>query len=62
MANFKVRTEKFGQVCAAINLVGPGGFEPPTSTMSRLKALTSTRKDTVKIAVGALPIETMENI
>ena len=46
----------------AVLLVGPGGFEPPTSTMSRLKALTNTRKDTVNIAVGALLIETMENI
>ena len=57
MANFKVRTEKFRQVCAAINLVGPGGFEPPTSTMSRLKTLTNTRKDTVNIAVRDMLIE-----
>ena len=27
MANFKVRTEKFRQVCVAINLVGTAGFE-----------------------------------
>ena len=57
MANFKVRTEKFGQVCAAINLVGPGGFEPPTSTMSRLKALINTRKDTLNVAVRDVLIE-----
>ena len=29
-------------------LVGPGGFEPPTSTMSRLTELATTRWDTVE--------------
>ena len=35
---------------ALLVLVGPGGFEPPTSTMSRLLGLTETRLDTTKLA------------
>ena len=35
---------------ALLVLVGPGGFEPPTSTMSRLPGLTETRLDTTKLA------------
>ena len=35
---------------ALLVLVGPGGFEPPTSTMSRLPRLTETRLETKKLA------------
>jgi len=31
------------------NLVGPGGFEPPTSTMSRPIGRTKTRVDALKL-------------
>ena len=34
------------------NLVGPGGFEPPTSTMSRLIGRTKTRVDSSKLVVS----------
>ena len=39
---------------ALLVLVGPGGFEPPTSTMSRLPRLTTTRVDTFKLAYFSL--------
>ena len=39
---------------ALLVLVGPGGFEPPTSTMSRLQGLTTTRVDTFKLAYFSL--------
>ena len=32
------------------HLVGPGGFEPPTSTMSRPIGRTKTRVDALKVA------------
>ena len=35
-------------------LVGPGGFEPPTSTMSRPIGRTKTRVDTFKLAYFSL--------
>ena len=36
---------------ALLVLVGPGGFEPPTSTMSRPIGRTKTRVDAVKLSI-----------